>query len=274
MNHNLDIAAALGRQLWRTDSFVPQYRCGEIGPWKIKAGGQLINDWGYFSGPCLLESLPSLARKAVSGNDIDGNVWETWMSLTPHEIESQELRFRHAFGDMVIMGLGMGWIAANGALNPEVTRVTVVERDPDVIRLFYESGAFESIPASARRKIEIVNADALEWRPAADRIVNFLYADIWLHLAEPEALGQVRRMQDNVRAERIYYWGQELAIHSAISRISEGGESITEDLIQGAVTDVIDLPLLIPGDRDYARMIEQVIENRIARRRSFEVDIG
>ena len=63
------------------------------------------------------------------------------MSLTPHEIESQELGFLHASENVVIMGLGMGWIAANSALNPKVTQVTVVERDPDVIRLFHDSGA-------------------------------------------------------------------------------------------------------------------------------------
>jgi len=88
MNHNVDIAAALGKRLWRTDSFVPRYRRGEIERWRINAGGQLVTDWGYFSGPCLLEMLPSLTRKAVFENDIDRDVWETWMSLTPHEIES------------------------------------------------------------------------------------------------------------------------------------------------------------------------------------------
>ncbi|OQB96252.1 MAG: hypothetical protein BWX86_00876 [Verrucomicrobia bacterium ADurb.Bin122] len=38
------------------------------------------------------------------------------MSLSVHEIESQELGCRHAFGTTVVMGLGMGWIALNAAL--------------------------------------------------------------------------------------------------------------------------------------------------------------
>lgn len=274
MNHNLDIAAALGKTLWCTDSFIPQYRCGEVGPWKINPGGQLVNDWGYFSGRCLLEMLPSLARKVVLKKDIDGDGWETWMSLTPHEIESQELGFRYSFGNMVIMGLGMGWIAANSALNSKVTKVTIVERDPDVIKLFYDSGAFESLPASAGPKIAIVNADALEWSPEPGQIVNFLYADIWLNLAESEALHQVRRMQGNVQAEQIYFWGQELAINSAISQLSEKTQAITDHLIQRAVNEVINLPLLVPHDRDYARMIQQVIKNRIARRLPYHANLG
>jgi hypothetical protein len=271
MNENITIAAALGRQLWTTDTFVPRYRCGELGQWRIIPGGQLVHDWGYFTGPCILEMLPSLARKVESAG---GDRWETWMSLTPHEIESQELGFRHAFGNMVIMGLGMGWIAANSAMNSRVTQVTVVERDLDVIRLFRDSGASESLPGAAQQKIVIVNADALEWRPDSTTCVNFLYADIWLHLAESEAMGQVRRMQDNIHAEKIYFWGQELAIYSAIKRISEGTAAITADAIRQAVNDVIGLPLLVPHDRDYARMIEQVVRNRIERRLRVEMDIG
>ena len=274
MTSNVDIATSLGRELWTTNSFIPQYRSGEIGPWRMNSGGQLVNDWGYFSGPCLLEMLPSLARRKTSGNSSEGGGWETWMSLTPHEIESQELGFQYASGKMAIMGLGMGWIAANAALNPLVTNVTVVERDPDVINLFYESGAFESIPSSAKQKISIVEADALEWHPDPDQTIDFLYADIWLHLAERGAFGQVTRMQDNVRAKEIYFWGQELTIYSAIALVSKEKEMITNDLIRRALEEVINLPLLIPGNRNYGKMIEQVIKNRIKRRLPYRIDIG
>ncbi len=273
MTSNLDIATALGKELWTTGSFVPQYQSGKIGSWRINTGGQLVNDWGYYSGPCLLEMLPYLARKA-SSNNVDSEGWEIWMSLTPHEIESQELGFQYAFGKMVIMGLGMGWITANAALNPQVTNVTVVERDPDVINLFYESGAFESIPSSAQQKIAIVEADALEWHPGPGQTIDFLYADIWLHLAEPETFSQIVRMQGNVQAKQVYFWGQELIIFSAIAQISKDKETITDDLIQRAFTDVIKLPLLIPIDRDYGQMIEQVIKNRIERRLPYKIDLG
>jgi hypothetical protein len=274
MTQNRDIAAALGRELWSTDAFVPQYRSGEIGPWRINTGGQLVNDWGYYSGPCLLEMLPSLARRVPSKTNVDGDGWETWMSLTPLEIESQELGFLQASENVVIMGLGMGWVAANSALNPKVTQVTVVERDPDVIRLFHDSGVCESLPRTAQQKIAIVNADALEWQPDSGITVNFLYADIWLHLAEPNAMRQVRRMQDNIQADAIYFWGQELAIYSAIQRDCQETVVVTENAIRRAVTDVIGLPLLIPHDRNYARMIEQVVRNRIGRRLPVEMNIG
>lgn len=252
---------------------MPTYREGEIGDWKIDRGGQLVHDWGYHTGPCLVEMLPSLARKVKSKQNADSDCWETWMSLTPHEIESQELGCRFAFGHTVIMGLGMGWMAANVALNPNVTKVTVVELDPDVITLFANSGALESLPEPARQKIVIVKGDALQWTPAVTDIVNFLYADTWLHLAEPSTIRQVRKMQANVQAEKVYYWGQEIAIHCAARQHVDSNSKITMEAVKYALDRIIQLPLLVPGDCDYLEMIEKVIQNRIIRGLTTEVDV-
>ena len=71
MDINDEIAATLSKKLWTTDLFMPHYRCGEIGAWRIEEGGQLINDWGYYSGLCLVEMLPSLARKVTSKENIE-----------------------------------------------------------------------------------------------------------------------------------------------------------------------------------------------------------
>ncbi|WP_049818875.1 O-methyltransferase [Geotalea uraniireducens] len=115
------------------------------------------------------------------------------MSLSPHEIESQELGCRYAHGHTVVMGLGMGWVAINMALSPAVSKVTVIERDPEVIELFGLSRALHGLAAEIAGKIRIIRADALEWQP--DEAVDFLYADIWRCLEEPQTLDDVRCMQ-------------------------------------------------------------------------------
>lgn len=269
------IASALGVPLWATDAFIPAYRAGESGRWRIHPGGALVHDHGYHSGPCLLTMLPALSRKSASAGDADDGPWETWMSITPHEVESQELGYRHAFGHTVVMGLGMGWIAANCTLNPRVGRVTVVERDAEVIRLIEESGALDSLPADARRKLTVVAGDALAWRPDAGDPVDFLYADIWLQLAERQALADVRRMQDNVLARQVYYWGQEIAIHAAVARLAGGetGQVPFATDIHRAIDEVIGLPLLVPPDGDYAGLVQAVIHHRRQRRLPVEVDL-
>ena len=46
----------------------------------------------------------------------------------------------------------------------------------------------------------------------------FLYADIWLSLDEPQTLEQVCRMNKNLKAVAVYFWGQEVAIYAGIER--------------------------------------------------------
>ncbi len=248
------LAAALGVALFRTDLYLPRYVEGHIGRWKMTRSGFSIAR-GYHSGLWGVWGMPVLLRE---GNG-DGQAWETWMSLSPHEIESQELGCRYAWGHTAVMGLGMGWVAINIALNPAVRKVTVIERDPEVIDLFDYSEALGGLAAEIAAKIRIVRADALEWIP--EETVDFLYADIWRCLEEPLTLDDVRRMQANVVAEQIYFWGQELTIH-ALADTPAGGGADWNDAVRRCVAEKIALPLLMPEDLDYPEMIATVVRQR------------
>ena len=59
-----------------------------------------------------------------------------WMTVTPNEIETMRGPLADAKGRVCAFGLGLGYFALLAAQKPEVSRVTVVERDPDVIALF------------------------------------------------------------------------------------------------------------------------------------------
>ncbi len=244
--------------LYETDLVIPKYRDGKWGDWEIRTAN-LILDHGYHTGIWLVQGLQVLTKQ---GKDED-TLPATWMSPCPHEIESQELGCRHAFGHTVIMGLGLGWCVVNAAMNPSVEKVTVLELDPMVIRLFDEIKVLDQAPERARKKIRILEADAMEWQP--DEPVDFLYADIWQSLAEAETLTQVRQMQANIDAEQIYFWGQELFIYTRAKR--QWGEilEMDNDLVKKCIDQVIGLPLLIPPDTDYGAMIQRIIRNRLAR---------
>jgi ribosomal protein S18 acetylase RimI-like enzyme len=257
------LAATLGLTLFTTDLYLPGYRETRIGQWKLTRTGFCL-DRGYYSGLCGVNGMPVLMRIGT-GDGEHRQDWETWMSLSPHEIESQELGCRYARGHTVVMGLGMGWVAINMALNPAVEKVTVIERDPEVIELFQQARALDGLPDEVGDKIVIVLADALEWRPQEP--VDFLYADIWRCLEEPQTLDEVRRMQANVRAQCIYFWGQELAIHALAARkpeaCADGGE--WAEAVRRCVAETIALPLLIPDSPDYPSMIAQVVRLRSER---------
>jgi len=187
-----------GVPLFHTDLFIPRYRPLRHGRWEVRLSA--INAVpGYWSQFALMQDMAALLRDR-----------ETWMSLTPFEVESQEIGLRMAYGHVLIFGLGMGWTTAVSALRNETTAVTVVERDPDVIALHRELDIFAQLPAPARAKIRIVQDDALTHVP--DRAVDMLMPDIWLPLVSDGRVGEVRRMQANVRARALYFWGQEMEI--------------------------------------------------------------
>ncbi len=248
------LTGLLGVPLFTSDHYMPAYIEGSIGKWRLSRTGFCL-DRGYCSGLWMVQGMPVLMRDCGS----NGAEWETWMSLSPHEIESQELGCRHASGHTVVMGLGMGWVAINMALNPKVIMVTIIERDPEVIELFGLSGARDGLPEEINSKIRIIRADALEWQP--DLPVNFLYADIWRCLEEPQTLDEVRRMQANVQADRIYYWGQELTIH-AMSMETDYSSLAWEVAVHKTVSENIALPLLMPDEFDYPQMIAMVARLR------------
>jgi hypothetical protein len=107
----------------------------------------------------------------------------------------------------------MGLALYNALLRPAVRRVTVVERDPEVIALFEEIRGAEW-PSPDR--FAIVLADALAWR--SPEPVDYLYADIWDKLGAPEAAAETRAMCRNLRPKSVGYWGMEANFVSFLAR--------------------------------------------------------
>lgn len=235
--------------LYQSNFYLPEYKEGINGNWKISYSN-IGFDRGYFTGTWMYQNLPVLSRR--KGSDTG---WETWMSLSPYELESQELCCRYAYGKVVIMGLGMGWVAINAALNSDVKSVTVIERDPEVIELFRTTINFAAIPNRAMEKITVVLADALTWQPSEQ--IDFLYADIWLHIDEKETVEQAEIMQQNINAQTIYFWGQEFPIYRAAQ-----ANLLNQENIQQAVKQ-IGLPLLIPNN--YAELLNNLVAQRRSR---------
>ncbi len=172
---------------------------------------------------------------------------DVWMSLSPMEMESQAIGVAAARGHVAIMGLGMGWAAAECALDPDVDRITVIERDLDVIALHHKLALFDRLPGGCGKKVRIVAGDALEWRP--DEPVDLLMPDIWLPLVSPDdRAAEVARMQANVDAAVIYFWGQEMEIaRQAAARGLAIDDSGIAEVVAGW-----GLPLVGPATPNYA----------------------
>ena len=222
----------------RSALFVPNYRPLVCGEWELCIVG-LHHCPGYWSGVVLVPNMAALVR---------GN--QCWMSMTPFEFESQEIGVRLARGHVLIFGLGMGWAAAACAMVPDVTAVTVVEKDPEVLALHRELDLFAQLPETGRAKLRLFGGDAFDYRP--DRPVDLLMPDIWLPLLHDTRLEEVRGMQARARASAVYFWGQEMEIarHAVAA-----GRALDEAGIEATIA-ATGLPLVGPEMPGYADKLD------------------
>lgn len=105
----------------------------------------------------------------------DGRIW---MTITPNEIETMKEPIEAAFGNVLAFGLGLGYFAYMVSEKDQVDRVTVVESNEHVIKLFKE----EILPQfENKEKIRIVHDDAFHY---AEKILpkakyDFVFTDLW-----------------------------------------------------------------------------------------------
>jgi len=174
---------------------IPDYKAVESGDWSLtKHDVPYIR--GYFNG-LQRNKLPNWVLKKGS---------EIWMSLTPMEVESQAPHAAAAYGHTVIMGFGMGMLTYNVLKNPAVTKVTVVEIDPEVVELIKEVSDMDNWPGIEKLTIEY--ADALEWKPSEP--VDVVLADIWPDLGDMKLRPDMVKIYENTKPTVIAGWGMEL----------------------------------------------------------------
>lgn len=183
------------------DLAVPKYRGCTLGGWKIsRTTGTALGSrsFGYFRP--FIPQPPGWMLRCRHDNE-----WHVWMSLTLMEQESHMPHLAAAVGDVVVAGLGMGMFLYNLVLKPEVQRITVLEHDPKIVKLFFETTKAQRWPNF--HKVNIITTDALEYTPS--KAPDFLYADIWKFVGDENALRMTQQMQKNIRAKEVGYWTQE-----------------------------------------------------------------
>jgi hypothetical protein len=178
---------------------IPIYKEGKFGSWKSIRTPILRNVPGYFT------PIPQQPRGWMFKKD--GVIW---MSLTRMEVESQMMHIAAAKGHVVVGGLGMGFALFNIIRKPEVTKVTLLEVDPEIIQLMDRVTYWNRWPGY--EKVEIVMGDARDFKPHDP--VDYMFLDIWPKLAANDALKDTQTIQKNVRAASLGWWGQEFDLIS------------------------------------------------------------
>lgn len=101
-----------------------------------------------------------------------------WMAVKPNEILTMREEIAEARGDVVALGLGLGYFAFMAARSPAVRSVTVVEKSDALIGLFRRH-LLPQFPG--REKIRLVRGDAFEWLEGNAPLpgVGLVFADLW-----------------------------------------------------------------------------------------------
>ncbi len=100
-----------------------------------------------------------------------------WMLDMPSEAATNDPFASQAHGNVLLAGLGIGYVLYMTLRNPRVSHITVIEKNPAVIRRF-ETDLRPLFPDPERFKI--IEGDALEfWTPDYLSRFDSIFADIW-----------------------------------------------------------------------------------------------
>ena len=116
---------------------------------------------GYFKKPFSYLAL-------TEGNNI-------WMSLNPNEIETMKPYIEKGHGDVLVLGLGMGYVPFMLANKKSVKSITIIEKDQEIINLFNKLLYPHFIN---KEKIKIIKDDAINY-VNKNKKYDYIFADLW-----------------------------------------------------------------------------------------------
>lgn len=152
-----------------------------------RIGDYLLTNATYSRGEFFQYSMPDLRADTVvpkigffTGEVSFPAVYEgdiPWMSACPSEISSMSAQLKEVNGRVLVLGLGLGYFPFVAASKKEVESITVIEIQPEIIRLFKEN-ILPHFPNP--EKITVIKADAFSYlKTLKGGEFDCCFADIW-----------------------------------------------------------------------------------------------
>lgn len=162
--------------------------------------------------------------------DLPSDGWTLMMSDTPFEVRSALGFIGEATGDVLILGLGLGATTVPVLAKPEVTSVTVIEKNMDVIDLVM--GPLRRQPGG--EKLTVVHDNAFAWKPARGQKFDTMWFDIWPTICE-DNLPEMSALRRRLTRSRKPGAGPVMCWEESFLRARRDRERRTERYIYGAV---------------------------------------
>lgn len=131
-----------------------------------------------------------------------------WVSVCPSEISSMQTQIKRANGRVLVLGLGLGYYPYIVSGKANVSEITIVERQPEIIELFEKN----ILPQFADGgKIRIVRSDAYEFLDSV-RVgqYDFCFADIWEgQMDGATSYLRIKEYEERLPGTEFTYWIEE-----------------------------------------------------------------
>ena len=174
---------------------------------KIEFKGGRLN--AYLEDAYLSEKFP-IARLKRNGN--------TWMSITPMELESHITHISEATGDVLVGGLGMGYYITQIVSKSDVRSVIVIEKDPEVVEAY--KALIKTNPMYfSNDKVHIIQGDLFNVLPTLkETVFNYTYLDIWLDMCFDTIANDFEKINDldGINTHRVGFWGMEKFVFNCL----------------------------------------------------------
>lgn len=124
-----------------------------------------------------------------------------WMLITPNEIETMDKVINEVKGNILTYGLGLGYFPYMVSLKDNVSNITIVEKDKNVIRLFEKYILPQFI---YKNKITIINDDAFNYEVNRKQKYDYIFTDLWHDVGD--GLSLYKKMKELEKDGIYLYW--------------------------------------------------------------------
>ncbi len=181
-----------------------------VGKWELCTHSYLPYEPFVCNHPVLTKELREIPQIGYFTEEfvfpavLEGGI--EWMTVTPNEIETMRKPIAESHGQVLTLGLGLGYYAFHASEKEEVEHVTVVERDPEVISLFHNY-ILPQFPH--KEKITVVEADAFDFleKQLPSMQVDYLFSDLWHDASDGLDLYlQIKKYEKKYPKTQFSYW--------------------------------------------------------------------
>jgi hypothetical protein len=129
---------------------------------------------------------------------------ETWMSVTPSEINTMQFAIDEVKGKLLVFGCGIGYFPYMSSIKDEVSEIIIVEKNPVIADMFskYILPKFEY-----KDKVKIVINDIFRYLENNELLFDYAFCDTWFSSSDGlNMYSQLKKIERQHRNVKFLYW--------------------------------------------------------------------